>query len=151
MKRPEKIPFSIDSRIPLIAIDVFVNATGPYKFILDTGASMSIVSPMTARRARVRLDKAAKARSLGIDGSQPIKIGCIDSFQLGAITLTELDVGIATLRPINQNAQVKVHGILGYNFLRYFTLSIDYADQLLLFRPNRFHSTRRASELILKS
>lgn len=137
MSKVEKIPFTLDREIPLIAVDVFINKKGPFKFAVDTGASMTIASPTTARRAGVCLDNAQNARSLGVDGPQDIKIAWINTFQVGTIVTTQLEVGVSTLRPLNQGARLKLQGILGYNFLRYFTLSIDYANALLFLRPNR--------------
>ena len=119
----EKIPFTLDGEVPLIAVNVFINRKGPFKFVLDTGASMTIASPTTARRAGVRLDSAHIARSLGIDGRQAIKIARIDTFQIGTIVITQLEVGVSTLRPLNQGTRLKLQGILGYNFLHSFVQS----------------------------
>jgi predicted aspartyl protease len=135
--RTERIPFSLHRDVPLIAIDVLVNEKGPFKFVLDTGASMTIASPTTAARAGVRLHNARVAKSLGIDGPEEIKIARIDTLQVGAIVAPNISVGISSLRVLNQGTHLKLQGILGYNFLRYFTISIDYADKLLSLRPNR--------------
>lgn len=140
MEKEKIISFSLDRRIPLIIVEGLINDRGPYRFVVDTGASMTIVSPTAARRARIRLQPDPSARALGIDGPQPIKIGIVDSLQVGGLKQAGLEVGITSMRPINLGARVKTHGVLGYNFLRFFTLKIDYADELLHLEPNRLYS-----------
>ena len=139
MEKEKIISFSLDHRIPLIIVEGLINDSGPYRFVVDTGASMTIVSPTAARRARIRFQPDQSARSLGVDGARPIKIGIVDSLQIGGLRQAGLEVGVASMRPINLGARVRTHGILGYNFLRFFTLSIDYADEILRLEPNRLY------------
>jgi len=149
----EKIPFMLNEEIPLIAVRVFLNARGPFNFVLDTGASMTIASPTTARRAGLQLREAESAHSLGIDGKQEIRIVKAKYLCLGAAAASNLDIGVCSLRPIARGTQMKLEGILGYNFLRYFNISIHYADRFLTLCRNddpRLETASRMPELSWK-
>lgn len=132
----EKIPFALDEDIPLIAVAVFLNARGPFTFVLDTGASMTIATPTTARRAGLPLREAQSAHSLGVDGRQEIRIVKAKFLCLGAAAASNLEIGVCSLRPITRGTQMKLEGILGYNFLRHFNVSIHYAERFLTLRRN---------------
>src|SRR5881227_630047 len=47
------IPFRLSKADHLILVKVYVNACGPFDFILDTGASMTVVAAATARLAGI--------------------------------------------------------------------------------------------------
>jgi predicted aspartyl protease len=130
----ETIPFTLDDEVPLIAVDVFVNEKGPFRFVLDTGASLTMAAPALVRRAGIRMDKLQNAHALGIEGPLPVKLGHISSLRIGGVSLSDLSVGVSSLRPLNQGTRLNIQGILGFNFLRHFRITIDYVDKVLCFR-----------------
>ena len=57
---PHEVPMQIRFGTPVIP--VYINGSGPYQFILDTGASMCIVSPELAKTLQIELGESGTAR-----------------------------------------------------------------------------------------
>jgi aspartyl protease family protein len=106
-------------------VPVRVNGAHPGRFMVDTGASVTIVSPALARAAGVAPGSAADAVELHTLGGRTVGT---------AVTLASIRVGDAEVR----NAAAVVHdpgagvdGILGNSFLGRYRVTLD-ADQRLL-------------------
>lgn len=55
----------------------------------------------------------------------------VESLAIGTAKLENLHVAIADLNALSQAAGVKLEGIIGYNFLKSFRVTIDYPKGLL--------------------
>jgi hypothetical protein len=116
---------------PLILLETMVNGTGPYRFVLDTGAGLTMISPELAKRLDVRRNEAQKA--VGAGGSVPVHFGAVPSLAVGETRLEWLKVGIMGLTGIGKAIETDIDGIIGYNFLKRFRVSIDYPKQTVTF------------------
>lgn len=114
---------------PLIMIPVHVNGRGPYEFILDTGAGVSLVSPDLARSLGIEGTEEKEGRVAG--GSVKIRLGKADSLAVGAARLENAQVAIMDFADIARAVGTKIDGDIGYNFLKHFRLTIDYRRNLL--------------------
>ncbi len=126
------IPYKVTSEGAL-TIDVLVNGRGPYPFIVDTGATLTIVFENLARRAEfARVDRPA-LRVLSISGVktfEPFKIG--DLFA-GAL-LAEDHVGVV-LEDWEFPRETPA-GIIGLDILEKFVLAFDVRLRTLsLYEP----------------
>ncbi|HEV3091813.1 MAG TPA: aspartyl protease family protein [Candidatus Cybelea sp.] len=116
---------------PLILLPVFVNACGPFAFILDTGAALCLVTRSLA--SEVGIVASVTQQGHGAAGAVTLGIGSADSITLGDASARGVWVGITDeLLRIAAAIGARVDGALGYEFLRDFHLSIDYKSQNVL-------------------
>lgn len=126
------IRFQTSETQPFILLPAQVNGKGPFNFVLDTGASMSI---MTEELANViGIEGAEIKEGLGSAGRKlEVSLGKVDSISIGEIRVKDVRVGIMKKYPKCVGSQ----GALGYNFFKDFVLTIDYRNNLLTFtRPH---------------
>lgn len=131
----ERIPFRLaGSQNPLILLPVHVNDKGPYEFILDTGASHSLVSPELAEILGVKPETEQQA--MGAGGSVKLGLAHVASIAVGATRQSNVQVAITDeLKRIGKAIQSRVDGDLGFDFLKDFRLVIDYRAGTLGFLP----------------
>jgi predicted aspartyl protease len=114
----------------LIVIPVTINGTGPHDFLLDTGASTTLVTPMFARQLGLR--PIDRIELVTVTGSQFLVRSKLDSVGVGGHAATDLEVLISELREVRA-AVPNVRGVLGQNFLSQFNYLIDYRAHRLEF------------------
>lgn len=134
-KEVTTIPFNMVNHRPFI--EVKVNGKGPLRFVVDTGASLSVISVKTAEKLGIRpVARGGNARAIGGTGTFPIVYGLLDSLTIGETRIDSVPVYIRTVHstedaPENERAD----GYLGLSVLASFALTIDYqARQLSLDR-----------------
>jgi len=130
----------------LIVLKVRVNNSRALHFILDTGASISVMDPQSAKalglRAKGKLDLDATGGSV-----QSRLIGPV------SLSLTGVTVFNQTLATIDLDAFAplfgyKIDGIIGYDFINNFVVEIDYAASLLNFYETGSYKYSGAGESI---
>jgi predicted aspartyl protease len=115
---------------PLILVPTMVNGTGPHPFALDTGASVSVIAGDLA--ARLGLRSEAIPVMTGGGGAIPASVGVVQSLAIEAAEVTHLPVAIAGfLDALGRAIGTELLGIIGYNYLREFRLTIDYPGGIL--------------------
>jgi predicted aspartyl protease len=131
---------------PLVLVPTFVNESGPYDFILDTGAGLCLITPALASELGIAV--ARSRTGLGAAGAVDIGLGVADSVAVGRASASRIEVGIT--RELERVASVvgaPIHGALGFPFLRKFRLVLDYRTQTLELRENgEFSATPDAME-----
>jgi predicted aspartyl protease/outer membrane lipoprotein-sorting protein len=131
------------ARMPLERVDnaIFVQArinnSPPLAFVLDTGASATVID---ARRARsLGLKSAGNVGGTGTGGAIAVKFVKGVNFTLPGIRLTNQTV--ISLAFSKQAASIKRNfgGILGYDFISRFVVEIDYRNKTVtLYDPKSF-------------
>jgi hypothetical protein len=116
---------------PLILLETTVNGKGPYRFVLDTGAGLTMISAELAKKVGVQRDKAQKA--VGAGGSVEVHFGTVKALAIGETRIEALKVGIMDLSGISNAIDTDIDGIIGYNFLSRFRVSVDYPKQAVTF------------------
>lgn len=76
-------------RIGRVMAPVFVNGVGPFAFIVDTGASSSVISPRVLTRLGLTADAARPKLLRGITGSEIVATVAVGRIAAGEITLVE--------------------------------------------------------------
>jgi predicted aspartyl protease len=110
-------------------VQVSLNGTGPYAFILDTGANTTVVKRQVLHQLNVPAEQPVTiASSLGDARHQRAEIG---SVAIAGLSVEHVEVN--TLEDGQLGAlEGRVQGILGENILKNFDLLIDNDRQLLI-------------------
>jgi len=115
---------------PLVVIPTFVNGQGPFDFALDTGASSSILSLELARSLGLAMERISDLTAGG--GKVGACRAHLESLCVGAARQEGVSAAVSDfLAPLTEVLGVKLYGIVGYNFLRHFRVTLDYPSQLL--------------------
>ena len=147
------IRFRIDGSRPLLIVKVCVNGKGPFNFILDTGASLSVISPEVLKRAGPG-GPLRSAKAFGATGSTDVKLTRIGQLRIGTVAIADIEVAVMDLDALSRTTRRKLGGIIGYNVLRRYRITIDYPKGVLFLRrprsavkparlPARVHSRAR--------
>jgi predicted aspartyl protease len=120
--RTPSIPLRVDARGG-VAVPVVVNGAGPFTFILDTGASRSIVADDLARELDAPVvAKSEVVTSVGSDMRLVVQLASI------ALASAEARAVLAPVLPAANLALLGrgVRGLLGQDFLSGFNYTLDY-------------------------
>lgn len=110
---------------PLVMIPAFVNGRGPFAFAVDTGASATVLSPALADD--LGIDRGERTAMTGAGGMLQAAVARVTSLVVGGGAVDDLAVVVSDfLGPIGQAVGTRVDGVVGYNFLREFKVTIDY-------------------------
>lgn len=118
-------------------INVMINGKGPLRFIIDTGASLTVVSDQAAERLGIRpVARGGNARAIGGDGRFPIIYGLLDNLTIGETRIDMVPIYIRTVHTSSDTPESeRADGYLGLSILANFALTLDYkARQLTLDR-----------------
>ena len=128
---PENISFKIaDPAKPLLLVPVFINGQGPYDFILDTGASGTMVSKELAEKLGIEEGESQEARGAG--GGLQVTVSRVDTFSVGASEQEDVQVALLDMAELSKNCGIdKLAGIVGFNYLKNYTVTIRYPDNTL--------------------
>jgi hypothetical protein len=108
-------------RIGRIMAPVFVNGIGPFAFVVDTGASSSVLSPRVVTRLALRSDAARSKLLRGITGSEVVPTVAVKTITAGEITLRDSFLPVVEPRVFADadgifGADAFAHGCLHVNF-----------------------------------
>ncbi len=122
---PVTVPFEYVNNE--ILVKVRVNNSHDLRFILDTGATQSIVDEQTAKL----FGPSQKSNLSMTTGSGSIKMNqmTLDTMALGEVTLSHIPVAVANLQGFSEILQQRPAGLLGANILRRFLVTVDYDER----------------------
>jgi hypothetical protein len=115
-------------RRSLIVVPVVINHTGPYDFLVDTGAQVTTVDPALA--AELHLTMEGTIGLVGVGFHMHPSFAHLDILEAGSHATTNSLVVVQNLGYL-QVADPHIRGILGGNFLGHLDVLIDYVHGLL--------------------
>jgi hypothetical protein len=127
-------PGNVDSLRPRliqnaqIIVPVTINHTGPYDFLLDTGAQITTVDPALAKVLDLKIEGTTGVIGVGNYARTPFTT--LDSVQAGSQVVERVMAVIQDLGQI-QIEDSGVRGVLAGNFLANFGVLIDYHDRIV--------------------
>jgi hypothetical protein len=109
-------------RIGRVMAPVYVNDIGPFAFVVDTGASSSVISPRVVARLALKPDPGKSKLLRGITGSEVVSTVAVDRITAGEITLTQNQLPVVEPRVFADadgifGADAFAHGCLYVNFV----------------------------------
>jgi len=107
----------------LVVVAATVNGT-PATLMVDTGASVTILSKAIAERASVLVPANARLLVIRVAGGGTISVPVVPlkSLAIGVATVEDLDVGVYDIWP----AARRIDGVVGGDFLRHFRVALDH-------------------------
>jgi hypothetical protein len=121
------VPFRFVDRHRIV-VAVSINHTGPYNFLLDSGAQITMIDPSLA--AALHLDTQGAAVVSGVGSGRSASYARLDLVEAGSHTVANQKVLVYDLRNLHSDDQ-HLRGILGEDFLEQFDLLIDNGHRLL--------------------
>ena len=109
----------------------------PLNFIIDTGASVSVVSEKLAELEELSgFMTSNRLRVFGAAGvTENVKMMLLPRVMVGSLIREQINVAILDLESINETTGFVQAGILGSNFLRHFRVSFDFRRGVIRLEP----------------
>jgi tetratricopeptide (TPR) repeat protein len=109
----------------------------PFNFIIDTGASISVVSTRLLELEEMNNFKhPTRMRVYGAAGiADGVETLLLPRITLGKQAHEKLDVAVLDLDPVNETTGFIQSGIVGGNFLRNFRVTFDFKRSVILLEP----------------
>jgi hypothetical protein len=100
----------------------------PLNFIVDTGASISVVSQQLHEREDLSgFEQKARLKIFGAAGvTENVPLLLVPRVRIGAYTHPHLAAAVLDMAPINETAGFEQTGIIGGNLLRFFRVTFDF-------------------------
>src|SRR5262245_42084425 len=117
----------------------------PLNFIIDTGATVTVLAEKTAAREEVqRFIKKGTMRVFGAAGvAEDVKIASIPRLAIGSYSRERIDAAVLDLEPVNETAGFLQSGILGGNFLRHYRVIFYFEKGLVRFESLEGDSSQK--------
>jgi outer membrane lipoprotein-sorting protein len=115
-------------------------------WVLDTGASMSVIDQSFADEMGLKTEGNLKGSGAG--GTVDIGITTLPPFEVEGIRFGEQKVAVIDMAELIRRIGVETPGILGFDFLSRFVTRIDFANELISFYdPESFTYMGQGTEL----
>lgn len=125
----------------LLLIEAKWDRFGPYRFLIDTGSSSTLVTPALARRypgPELAAGSAPRVRVTGADGVvTELPQASIRRIELGDVRFDDVSVLIYDFAALSAHLGVRIDGVLGFPLFRETLLTLDYPGQRVLLQPAR--------------
>jgi predicted aspartyl protease len=133
--RPGAVPFSYAGPgDAAIVVDTRINGQGPFRLVVDTGATLTCVDNAVARQLELPEKIGIRGIGAGARSSGAVRLVSIASLELGEARATDLTACTLDLTQLRQVAP-DVHGLLGLNVLRSYRMVLDFERQTLRLEP----------------
>jgi predicted aspartyl protease len=126
-----EIPFKLAGRGgAALLVPVYVNGTGPYRFVLDTGATLTCLDRSLAERLELPKPVGMIGYGATLGESGTVGLHRVDTINVGDATVSRLTTCAVDLQRMKQLG-LEADGLLGLNFLKEFTVTLDFQRNVL--------------------
>jgi len=123
--RQTSVKFELVKERPIIELRVN-GKERPLRFVVDTGAGISVISKTTAEQLGIKpVARGGMARVIGGMGKFDVVYGFLKSVQIGDIRVKNVPVYIRDFNPNNE----AVDGHVGLSVISKFLMTIDYGNK----------------------
>lgn len=114
-----------------VLAEVAINGRGPFRFILDTGANRSALSPHVVAELGLVAVGTSSVIVHGVTGSASLPIVDIASLRVGDVVLEHVPLPV-----LPANVLADADGILGVEGLQHARIDVDFAQGSVTVRPS---------------
>ncbi|HEX5709238.1 MAG TPA: retropepsin-like aspartic protease, partial [Pyrinomonadaceae bacterium] len=110
----------------------------PFNFIIDTGASISVISEALATRLEAldRYQKVSRIKVYGAAGvAEDVQMLNIPHVRIGPIPQRNVAAAVIDMDAINETSGFEQTGIVGGNILRHFRVTFDFSRAVVRLEP----------------
>jgi PDZ domain/Aspartyl protease len=117
-----------------IIVPVRINGSEkPLRFLLSTGSLNAISTEAAAEHGIEKIFEIIAKDATG--AVRPLPVGALESVTVGkGVTVTRASTHIEDLKPVTDRTGIKIDGVIGNNFLRFFETTIDYRNTQIVFK-----------------
>ena len=113
-----------------IVVPVYMNDSGPFDFLLDTGSTITIIDPELLRSLRLDVIEGGTVTTLA--GKTPIPLAIARTVNVGPVTESKVELGVRDLAGLRE-VDSKIRGVLGQNVLKDVDYLIDNRKRTIEF------------------
>ena len=132
------LPFRLVMRSRII-VPVVINHSGPYDFLVDTGAWFTTLEPSLA--VELHLKTQGTAEVVGVGFSEKSSFTQIDLLETGSHAIGNHVAEVLDLQGL-QAPGLHIRGVLGGEFLGHFDMLMDYRHSVLCLDDTKVMRTR---------
>ncbi|WP_374571499.1 retropepsin-like aspartic protease [Phenylobacterium sp.] len=111
-----------------LTVPVYLDAEGPFAFVVDTGSNRTVVATEVA--ARCGFEAAGTAQVHGIISAEPAPLVRVRRLRVGSVISSGLRL------PVVAGARLGADGILGIDMMRSRRVKLDFDDQTFSIIPS---------------
>ncbi len=124
-----------------MAVDVRIGGTGPYRFVVDSGADRTAIGERLAARLRLRAGRPVTLH--GMAGSSRRATALIDRLDVGGSIVTDIAAPVLAERDLGAS------GLLGIDALRGQRLMLDFEAEAITIEDARRPVRSRPDEIVV--
>ena len=128
---PGEVPFELAApNDAAIIVPVKINGRGPFKFVLDTGATFTCIDQKLVDQLKLPEWRGQFGVGVLMPTEGNIKLVSVDTLEVGNVKATDMKA-CATEFSHLQTGGLDARGLVGLNFLKSFRVSIDFKKKIL--------------------
>lgn len=108
-----------------LIVPVHLNGSGPYEFVLDTGATVTCVDDDLAGKLQLENVRNVGGVAAGIGGQGQLRLVHLDSIRIGEAVAHQLQACVVDLANL-QGVGLEIDGLVGLNMLTSFRVTLDF-------------------------
>ena len=123
-----------------LLVDVMVNQSGPYTFLLDSGAGATVISRQLVDSLKLETQEGMQA--LGIGGVESVAATEVEHLSVGGFHIDGLRMYATDMAQLDAVFKMHIDGVLGFDIFVRSVLKIDYLAKILsIIDKDSFHYT----------
>jgi predicted aspartyl protease len=126
-----------------MTVSLHIGASGPYRFLLDTGSETTVVSSLLA--AQLALPRGNNATIVGVAGRRSVPTVELDEILLGKRSYSGLSAALL------ERQHIGADGILGLDTLQNQRVLLDFSRNLIAIDDARTLGGNRGFEIVVRA
>lgn len=124
-----QLPFTLVGGFPVVEVAI---AGKKLRFVMDTGATDNLIdTSMETELSSVWKQTQQVNMTEGSGNGGNVKRGVLDRMTIGGLNMDKIQMGLYTMPAFDKEKEIS--GILGFQFLKYFYVDINYVDKTMKF------------------